>query len=149
MGVGELDINVRGYWGCSWRAGLLLVAICLAVYLPGFTSIPVVDRDEARFAQASRQMLESGDYVVPRVQGRPRLNKPPLIYWLQSASARAMTSGDAAKDAIWMYRVPSLLTAILAVLLTWAMGCSMFGRPGTATIGWMGAAILAVSPVMF
>jgi len=42
-------------------------------------------------------MMESGDYVDPRIQGRPRLNKPPLIYWLQSASARALTH-----NAAWM-----------------------------------------------
>src|SRR4051812_42978968 len=72
-----------------WTGSLLLVLLCLAVYLPGLRSIPPVDRDESRFAQASRQMLEGGvagtpgAWVVPMVQNRPRLNKPPLIYWLQ------------------------------------------------------------------
>src|SRR4051812_21387330 len=101
MGFGELDISGWGEGGLggrlgrlnAWAAGVLLVALCLAVYLPGFFAIPVVDRDEARFAQASRQMLESGDYVVPRVQGTPRLNKPPLIYWLQATAARVLTGG--------------------------------------------------------
>jgi 4-amino-4-deoxy-L-arabinose transferase-like glycosyltransferase len=143
MGDGVVDMTGRR-WG-SWWAGVLLVLLCLAVYLPGVMSIPVVDRDEARFAQASRQMLESGDYVVPRVQGKPRLNKPPLIYWLQAASARVLTRGDVRADAIWMYRMPSLLAGLLAVLATWRMGNSMFG--GRA--GWIGAAILGVCPVMY
>jgi 4-amino-4-deoxy-L-arabinose transferase-like glycosyltransferase len=133
--------------------GLLLVVLCLAVYLPGFAALPCVDRDEARFAQASRQMAESGDHVVPRVQGRVRLNKPPLIYWLQSTAARALTDGETWRDAIWMYRVPSLLGAIVAVLAAWRMGVSMGrheGGPGRgAVVGWLAGAILAVCPVMF
>src|SRR3954469_22250603 len=110
-----LDISWR--WSGSWMGGGLLVILCFAVYLPGLSAWPCVDRDEARFAQASRQMMESRDFVVPRVQGRVRLNKPPLIYWLQSAVARVL-AGDGL-DAIWMYRVPSLLAAIAAVLATW------------------------------
>src|SRR5437764_11045565 len=83
-----------------------LLALCLTVYLPGFFSIPPVDRDESRFAQASRQMFESvalplsqrtsfhdGGLIIPKIQDRPRLNKPPLIYWLQSASAAVFTAG--------------------------------------------------------
>src|SRR5690348_4119435 len=72
----------------SWRrGGVGLIILCLLVYIPGLWTIPPVDRDESRFAQASRQMLESGTlegWVVPKVQDRPRLNKPPLIYWAQA-----------------------------------------------------------------
>lgn len=106
--------------------------------------MPPVDRDESRFAQASRQMAQSGDYAVPRVRETPRLNKPPLIYWLQSLSARLFTGGDLSRDSIWMYRVPSLLGAIVAVLLTWRLGCSMFD-PRAA---WFGAALFAVCPIV-
>src|SRR5262245_34300071 len=124
--VPGLDISWR--WAGSWPGGLLLVVLCLAVYLPGFAALSCVDRDEARIAQARRQLAESGDYVVPRVQGRVRLNKPPLIYWLQSTAARALTRGETWRDAIWMYRVPSLLAAIVAALATWRMGLSMGRR---------------------
>jgi len=127
------------------------------VYLPGFFTIPPVDRDESRFAQASRQMFESvalpagerdaglhsGGLVVPMVASKPRLNKPPLIYWLQAASAAAFTGGDPLRDAIWMYRVPSLLAGIVTVLATWRMGLAMFDPRA----GWLGAALLAVAPV--
>jgi 4-amino-4-deoxy-L-arabinose transferase-like glycosyltransferase len=140
------------------RGGLLLVVICLAVYLPGFFSIGAVDRDESRFAQASRQMAEGStlrEWVVPMVQDRPRLNKPPLIYWLQAASVRALSDvvssvpaaqGTAGRreDAIWMYRVPSLIAAIIAVLATWRLGRRMFD-PRAACLG---ALLLAVCPLM-
>lgn len=144
---------------CSgWRAAALLLLIGLAVYLPGLSSIPPVDRDESRFAQASRQMLEAatlpadqqdpslhaGGLVVPRVAGTPRLNKPPLIYWLQSASAWAFTAGDPARDAIWMYRVPSVLGALCAAFITWRIARTMMSPPAALLAG----ALLAVCPIV-
>lgn len=138
--------------------GAGLVILCLVVYLPGFFAIPVVDRDEARFAQASRQMFESaalpagaqdparhdGGLLIPKVQDRLRLNKPPLIYWLEAASAALFTGGNPYHDSIWMYRVPSLLAAIVSVLATWRLGSSLFG----AGTGRLGGALLAVCPVI-
>ncbi|HZH47227.1 MAG TPA: glycosyltransferase family 39 protein, partial [Roseococcus sp.] len=58
------------------RPRLLLVALCLLLFLPGFFSIPATDRDESRFAQATRQMLDSGDYVRLRVGEEDRNKKP-------------------------------------------------------------------------
>lgn len=142
----------------GWRAGVLLALICITVYVPGLLQTPPIDRDESRFAQASRQMFEavalpdsersaslhSGGVIIPMVQDRPRLNKPPLIYWLQAASACLFSFGDPARDAIWMYRIPSLLCAIGSVLVTWRLGCRMFD-PRAA---WLGAALLAVCPLV-
>ena len=58
------------------REYLLLLGLCLAVFLPGLATLPPLDRDEPRFAQASRQMLESGDFVNIRFQNEERLKKP-------------------------------------------------------------------------
>ena len=97
--------------------------LCLAVYLPGLVSIAPVDRDECRFAQASRQMFEAaalpvaeldlrhdeqtrapvglhaGGWAIPMYGTTPRLNKPPLVYWLQVASAWVFTGGSPLNDA--------------------------------------------------
>lgn len=144
-----------------WRgpfAPVLLAFWCLAIYLPGLSALPVIDRDEARFAQASRQMFESvalspaqrseglhdGGLIVPKMGERDRLNKPPLIYWLQSGSAAVLTRGDPRRDAIWMYRVPSVLGAIVAVLATWWVGVRMFDPRA----GALAAAMLAVAPMV-
>lgn len=130
-------------WSRGWVGGLALLTLCLAVYLPGLASLPTVDRDEARFAQASRQMAEASDrqgWVVPRVQDRPRLNKPPGIYWLQAGTVRAA----GLPDQIWAYRLPSLLAAIVAVLATWRAGVRLFD-PRSA---WLGAALLALCPLV-
>jgi hypothetical protein len=64
---------------------LALVLLCLCLYLPGFFTVPALDRDEARFAQASRQMVESGDYVNIRVGSEERNKKPVGIHWAQVA----------------------------------------------------------------
>ncbi len=109
--------------GGGVRAAAVLALVCLLAFLPGFFRIPPVDRDEARFAQATKQMVQSGDYVDIRFQNEVRYKKPVGIYWLQSA---VVTTANAAgfPDAfgtIWLYRLPSLLGAIGAVLLTyWA-----------------------------
>ncbi len=139
-------------------SALGLIALCLVVYLPGFFALPPVDRDESRFAQASRQMFESvalpssqrdpalhsGGLVIPRVQGRDRLSKPPLIYWLQASSAAVLTFGRPLLDSIWMYRVPSLLAAIASVLITWRLGTSLFD----SRTGRVAAALLACCPIV-
>ncbi len=124
------------------RPRLALVLLCLVLWLPGFFSIPPSDRDEARFAQATRQMLETGDHVRIRYQEEERNKKPVGIHWLQATSVRAAEvlhlgwRGD-----IWPYRVPSLLGALLAVLATFHWGRALVGRRAA----WLGAAMLGSS----
>ncbi|MFY8147450.1 MAG: ArnT family glycosyltransferase, partial [Rhodobacter sp.] len=89
--------------------------------------LPVTDRDEARFVQASRQMVESGDFVDIRFQDEARHKKPVGIYWLQSAAVLASGQGPGA--GLWVYRLPSLIGATLAVLLVAVVGTPLFGRP--------------------
>ncbi len=112
--------GVTAWAGSSaWRRVLLLVAIGCLLFLPGLGGHGPSDRDEARFAQASKQMLESGDYVDPRFQEGPRWQKPIGIYWLQTAAA-GFFGGEAA--GIWAYRLPSAIAAILTLVMTaWAL----------------------------
>ncbi|MFB0492178.1 4-amino-4-deoxy-L-arabinose transferase-like glycosyltransferase [Methylobacterium sp. OAE515] len=105
------------------RAVAALLALCLLLFLPGQISLQPMDRDEPRFAQASKQMLESGDLVDIRFQGEARHKKPVGIYWAQAA---AVAAGEAlgvphARTQIALYRIPSLIGAIASVLLAyWA-----------------------------
>lgn len=93
------------------------------MFLPGFFTLQPMDRDEPRFAQATKQMLETGDFVSIRFQGEARNKKPVGIYWLQAAfvaTAEVLGVPDA-REQIWLYRLPSLFGAIGAVLATfWA-----------------------------
>ena len=122
------------------RPYLLLALLCLALYLPGLASVPPIDRDESRFAQASHQMLESSDYIRIQFQDEVRAKKPAGIYWLQAASAHIFQ----AENSIWAYRLPSALGALLAVLLTFHFGQYLFGRPAAA----MGASLLACALIL-
>src|SRR5712664_726421 len=92
------------------RAIAVLVLISLVSFLPGFFNIPPVDRDEARFAQATKQMIESGDYIDIRFQDDVRYKKPVGIYWLQSAAVEIASALKLPKAElrIWVYRLPSL-----------------------------------------
>ncbi|WP_114395627.1 ArnT family glycosyltransferase [Oleisolibacter albus] len=122
---------------------LLLAVVALAMFLPGFAGIPPFDRDESRYAQASHQMLESGDFVDIRYQDEARHKKPVGIYWLQSASVSLLTGG-AEHGPIWMYRIPSLLGAVAAVLLTAWTAARLFG----ATAGLLAGLALASTVVL-
>jgi 4-amino-4-deoxy-L-arabinose transferase-like glycosyltransferase len=103
--------------------------------------LPPLDRDESRFAEASAQMLETGDFVSIHFQDQPRFKKPIGIYWLQAASVAALSHlGD---RAIWAYRIPSLAGAMLAAAAC-AWGAAAFVPPGLAFIAGllMGASFM-------
>ncbi|WP_137179425.1 glycosyltransferase family 39 protein [Roseomonas sp. AR75] len=123
------------------RPRLWLVLLCLALWLPGFFTIAPGDRDESRFAQATRQMVQTGDYVRIRLGEVERNKKPAGIHWTQAGAVHALeTLGvDAARDRIWAYRLPSLAGALIAVLATWHFGRALVGRRAA----FLGAALLA------
>lgn len=122
---------------------LALFALYALIFLaPGFFTLPPLDRDEARFAQATKQMLETGDPVEIRFQDAARNKKPVGIYWMQAASAAAL--GGPAEAPIWAYRIPSALGALLAIWFTWLAGAALVGRRAAA----LGAALFAISMLM-
>ncbi len=125
------------------RTLAFLIVLSLACFLPGFFNIPPIDRDEARFAQATKQMIESGDYIDIRYQDEVRYKKPVGVYWLQAGAVRAAEALDVpdARTAIWLYRIPSLIGALGAVLLTYWTALA-FGAPRTA---FLAALMLATS----
>ena len=121
------------------RAVAVLVIAALLAFLPGFFQIPPMDRDEARFAQATKQMLESGEYVDIRFQDEVRYKKPVGIYWLQAAvvkTAGALGVPDA-RRTIWLYRIPSLIGAVGAVLLTYWAALAFVSRRAAVLAGLM------------
>ena len=123
----------------GWRGPLLAALLALVAGLPGLLMLPPLDRDESRFAQATAQMLESGDYVDIRFQDDPRWKKPVGIYWLQAAAV-SLTS-DVEDRQIASYRIPSLLGAMLAAWATAWAGAALFG----SRVGFFGGAILGAT----
>lgn len=118
--------------------GLSLLVLLMA--LPGLSSLPVIDRDEARFAQSSVQMVESGDYVEIRLGERARNKKPIGAYWAQAAMLK-MTDfgapGERPGERLWAQRLPSVLGGLLTVLLTYLAATPIVGRKGAALAGAM------------
>ena len=94
----------------SLKLGLILI-VAGFVYLVGNSRTQLFDRDEPRYAQCSRQMLQSGDWVVPRLYDTIRAAKPPGIYWCQATAMNLL--GDTAFAA----RLPSALAALLTIML--------------------------------
>ena len=121
---------------------LALLAFAVAVLAPGIDTMPVTDRDEGRFAQATVQMLESGDFVDIRFQDAARHNKPIGIYWLQSATVSLFSAIE--DRAIWAHRLPSLAGTVAAVMLTAAIGASLAG----ARVGLLAGVLMASSIIL-
>jgi 4-amino-4-deoxy-L-arabinose transferase-like glycosyltransferase len=137
-------VKIRGWLTRS--AYPLLAILCVALWLPGILALPALDRDESRFAQSSRQMLDSGNFVDIRFGNEPRYKKPAGIYWAQAATtavAGHIENIEGDHSHIWTYRLPSLLGGIAAVWLTFWLG-SMF----SAEVGLLAALLLGFTVLM-
>src|ERR1700710_2912137 len=139
--AGVIDLVAASHF----RAMAFLLLGGLLLFLPGFFNIPPVDRDEARFAQATKQMVETGDFVDIRFQDDVRYKKPVGIYWLQSAAVETASALGLprAQLRIWIYRIPSLIGAIGAVLLTYWTALAFVTRRGAVL-----AALIMCSSVL-
>jgi len=93
----------------------IVVLIGLVLLLSGNWILPLMDRDEPRFAEASREMLQRNDMIIPWFNGQYRFDKPPLIYWCQAACYQVL--GENAFAA----RLPSVMftVATASLLVLW------------------------------
>jgi 4-amino-4-deoxy-L-arabinose transferase-like glycosyltransferase len=98
------------------RLLVLLAAIWIGIWSQ-LGSLPLFDLDEGAFSEATREMVASGNYVTPSLNGEPRYDKPILIYWLQAASVNSLGLNEFA------LRLPSALCATL-----WVLAILRFGR---------------------
>jgi 4-amino-4-deoxy-L-arabinose transferase-like glycosyltransferase len=116
------------------RNFVLLFLGCLLFHIAGTWSLPLIDRDEPRFAEAAREMRQRGDYIIPYFNNQYRFDKPPLTYWLQTASYRAFGENDFAA------RFPSAVAAALVSILLLAWG----RRMANGHVGWRAAIIFSL-----
>ncbi|MDX1997507.1 MAG: glycosyltransferase family 39 protein [Thermoanaerobaculia bacterium] len=120
------------------RRDLLLLALAAALLvLPGIGSRDLWNPDEPRYAEVAREMLESGQWFVPHLNGEIYSHKPPLLMWLMAASS--FVTGGMNEVAA---RLPSALALIAATLATYLLGLSLLGSRRGALVA---AAILATS----
>jgi 4-amino-4-deoxy-L-arabinose transferase-like glycosyltransferase len=112
-----------------------LIFACVLFHILGTWSLPLIDRDEPRFAEASREMIERADYIVPYFNNQLRLDKPPLTYWVQVVSYHIFGENDFAA------RFPSAIAAALTALSIFFWGRRMEGEK----LGWWAAIIFTLS----
>jgi 4-amino-4-deoxy-L-arabinose transferase-like glycosyltransferase len=117
------------------RNSILLFLGCLLFHLAGTWSLPLIDRDEPRFAEASREMRERCEYVIPYFNNQYRFDKPPLTYWCQIASFRAFGENDFAA------RFPTAIAAALVSSVLFGWGTRLRGKQ----TGWWAAIVFALA----
>ncbi len=113
----------------------LLFAFALALHLCGTWILPLMDRDEPRFSEASREMLERGDWVLPTFNNVPRYDKPPLTYWFQMAFYKVFGENDLAA------RLHSALFTALTALAVFGFARSLYDERA----GWCAALAYTVT----
>jgi 4-amino-4-deoxy-L-arabinose transferase-like glycosyltransferase len=118
------------------RVVLLLIALAFAWF--GTLGVrPLYKADESRYGEISREMLASGDWVTPRLNGFRYFEKPPLQYWATAAFFSFLGEKD------WVARLWTALAGFAGVLLVLYAGNRLWGPPA----GAYAAAVLAGSPL--
>jgi 4-amino-4-deoxy-L-arabinose transferase-like glycosyltransferase len=117
------------------RNYIVLFLGCLLFHLAGTWSLPLIDRDEPRFAEAAREMRERADFIVPYFNNQFRFDKPPLTYWFQVASYRLFGENDFAA------RFPTAVATALVALVLFGWGKRMRDEK----VGWWAAIIFTLS----
>jgi 4-amino-4-deoxy-L-arabinose transferase-like glycosyltransferase len=113
----------------------LLFVGAVLFHIAGTWSLPLIDRDEPRFAEASREMRSRGDFVIPYFNNQFRFDKPPLTYWAQAMSYQVFGDNDFAA------RFPSAIAAALIAVTLLAWGSQIGGEK----LGWWAAIIFSLS----
>lgn len=99
----------------------VLIALAMVLFLTNLGGYDLWPPDEPRFAQVAREMLQSGDYLVPRINGQPYTEKPPVLFWM--AAAFSLPIGDVTE---FTARLPLALGGIATVIATYLLARSLF-----------------------
>jgi len=94
-------------------ASLLAAAVLFLCLFSRLDALGLVGPDEPRYAAVAREMAESGDWVTPRLHGKPWFEKPVLYYWAAAAAFRLFGTGEFAA------RLPSALAALANLYTLW------------------------------
>jgi 4-amino-4-deoxy-L-arabinose transferase-like glycosyltransferase len=116
----------------------ILLILAGLLYFLGLGSLGLTDRDEGSNAEAAREMVESGDWITPTLNGEPRFAKPVFIYWLMSGAYRIVGMSESSA------RLPSAIFGILLILLHYLF----LARVRGSQIAMFGALMLLVNVEM-
>src|SRR5262245_63957616 len=108
--------------GNGMRAALLVTGICLVLFFTGLGAVPFYTRGEPREALVAREMLRTGEWLVPSRPEGELTRKPPLYYWIAASTLTALPGRPELAA-----RLPSAILGTLGVLVTWAAVRARFG----------------------
>ena len=137
----KISKNISLFWTVS--VGWLLFLSTIA-FLWNLGATNLVDETEPLFAEASRQMTISGDWITPYFNEQTRFDKPPLIYWTQAIAYLSIGVNE------WAVRLPSALSAIglMGLLFYTLWKCTKSHGNETPTIHllpFLGSAMMALN----
>ncbi|MBX9587412.1 MAG: glycosyltransferase family 39 protein [Gammaproteobacteria bacterium] len=107
----------------TWWQDILVLTLAFAVLFGAFLGTrPLTVPDEGRYAEIPREMVSTGDYTTPRINGVKYFEKPPFFYWMQAASYHAFGINE------WSIRIPNALMGLLGVLLVYCTARKLYSR---------------------
>jgi 4-amino-4-deoxy-L-arabinose transferase-like glycosyltransferase len=119
----------------SRRDLLVLAVLALCVFLPGLGNRALWNPDEPRYGEVAREMQLTGEWFVPHLNGEIYAQKPPLLMWLMNAASLVTAPGGSDALNEWSVRLPSALSAVAAILLTFLITRRLASRRAA----WMAA----------
>ncbi|HEX4963801.1 MAG TPA: glycosyltransferase family 39 protein [Thermoanaerobaculia bacterium] len=126
--------SARSLGASGW---LLAAGAAFVIFFAGLGAFPLIEPDEGRYAEIPREMLATGDFVTPRLNGVLYFEKPPLYYWLNAASMAVLGPTETA------CRLAGAFLGLGGLGLAWAIGRSMGGRG----VGLLAAVFLGTAPL--
>ncbi len=120
-----------------WSASAAIIIVALVCFLPGFSTMGLLEGAEPGYVVAAREMAETGDFVGVRLQSIDSERQARGAYW---AEALALSFAGGADAPLWVYRVPSLLAAIAASVAAWWLGLAFLSPRSALVMGWLVAA---------
>ncbi len=131
---------VAGRSTAGWARDFLLLTLAFgALYFFRLGSYPLSNPDEGRYAEIPREMIATGDWITPRLNGVNYFEKPPLVYWATAVMQKIFGYNE------WSVRAVPVLFALWGVLLTYAAGRRWHGREA----GLLAAVVLGTSLLWF
>jgi 4-amino-4-deoxy-L-arabinose transferase-like glycosyltransferase len=116
---------------------LLLLTVCTFFVLLGSRALN--EPDEGRYSEIAREMIQTGDWLVPHFWYLPHLDKPPVTYWLVAISVKLFGQNE------WAVRLPIAVAGVSGVRAVFLLGCLLGGR----RVGWWSLLILQSSLLYF
>ncbi|MDR3478515.1 MAG: glycosyltransferase family 39 protein [Gammaproteobacteria bacterium] len=134
--LSKTNLNAKQSWVIDVLGLIVLLGLFYAIWIG---SHALVTPDEGRYSEVAREMVVSGDYITPRLNGVAFLDKPVLYYWLQASAIKMFGLAE------WSLRFWPALIGILGCLVTYITGRVLFDR----RTGILSAIILATSPLYY